>query len=376
MPKIAATHTAARKMWVAVQDALLRHHYRPDLQGARGLYAAIAAHRLPGQPVWPMLVAPPGSMKTDLLAALDGLPNVHLIDRVTPNTFLSGQVKDDKRSSSEKSSSLLHRIGTSGIIVYPDFSTILSMNRTHRGSVLADMRRIYDGHLRKEYGTDDDHRKHEWKGRITFAVATTDEVDRHYSVFQTLGERFVMNRWGRPGGVEAALIAMNQDSAARVTDLRKAVHDLVNGLSGEAPVLSSDMQHRIAALAEFAVRGRTHLHRVGNSKEIVYAPEPEAATRLAQQLAQLAKGSALVLAHGTVEDEDYELVRRVAFDCIPAPRRKILSRLMQAPVDDVIIASASSTSYAMQELKELGLLTPDGALSELSRNLLSQAAVL
>jgi hypothetical protein len=315
-------------------------------------------------------------MKTDLLAALDGLPNVHLIDRVTPNTFLSGQVKDDKRSSSEKSSSLLHRIGTSGIIVYPDFSTILSMNRTHRGSVLADMRRIYDGHLRKEYGTDDDHRKHEWKGRITFAVATTDEVDRHYSVFQTLGERFVMNRWGRPGGVEAALIAMNQDSAARVTDLRKAVHDLVNGLSGEAPVLSSDMQHRIAALAEFAVRGRTHIHRVGNSKEIVYAPEPEAATRLAQQLAQLAKGSALVLAHGTVEDEDYELVRRVAFDCIPAPRRKILSRLMQAPVDDVIIASASSTSYAMQELKELGLLTPDGALSELSRNLLSQAAAL
>jgi hypothetical protein len=172
-------------------------------------------------------------MKTDLLAALDGLPRVHLIDKVTPNTFLSGQVKDEKRASTEKSSSLLHRIGPSGITLYPDFSTILSMNRTHRGSVVVDMRRIYDGHLRKEYGTDDDCKGHEWRGRITFVVATTDEVDRHYSVFQTLGERFVMLRWGRPGGIEAALTAMNQDCSAREADLKTAVHQMIQGLSHE-----------------------------------------------------------------------------------------------------------------------------------------------
>src|SRR6185437_15022595 len=117
----------------------------------------------PGPSVWPMLVAPPGSMKTELIDALDGLPSVHLIDRVTPNTFLSGQIKDGKRPATTTSSSLLHRIGPSGIVLYPDFSTILSMNRAHRGSVLADMRRIYDGHLRKEYGTDENQSAHEWR---------------------------------------------------------------------------------------------------------------------------------------------------------------------------------------------------------------------
>jgi hypothetical protein len=308
-------------------------------------------------------------MKTDLLAALGGLPTVHLIDRVTPNTFLSGQIKDGERLQSRNSSSLLHRIGASGIIVYPDFSTILSMNRTHRGSVLADMRRIYDGHLRKEYGTDDDHREHEWKGRITFAVATTDEVDRHYAVFQTLGERFVMVRWGRPGGIEAALKAMNQDCEGRAADLRTAVHRLVTGVSKHEPELSPELQQRIAALAEFAVRGRTHIHRNGRSKEIEYVPEPEAATRLAQQLAQLAKGSALVMQHAGVEDDDYRLVKRVAFDCIPAPRRRLIDALIRG---EKSTGAASTLSYAKQELEALALLSDD-ALSDFARDLLRQA---
>jgi hypothetical protein len=358
--------------WEAVEVALRKHLYEPDLQAARGLFAALAAHNLSGQPVWPMLVAPPGSMKTDLLAALDGLPCAHLIDRVTPNTFLSGQVKDGKRPATGNSSSLLHRIGPTGIIAYPDFSTVLSMNRAHRGSVLADMRRIYDGHLRKEYGTDEGREAHEWKGRITFAVATTDEVDRHYSVFQTLGERFVMIRWPRPGGVEAALKAMNQNCDERARDLKDAVHALMGNLEKQSPVLPSDLERRIAHLAEFAVRGRTHIHRNGYSKEIAYVPEPEAATRLSQQLAQLAKGSALVAARNSVEAEDYCLVRRVAFDCIPTARRKVLDALIRAEKIEGSGLPSSTLSYVKEDLRALDLLTGD-QLSEQARSLLAKA---
>jgi hypothetical protein len=360
--------------------ALRRHYYQPDLQAARGLYAALAAHDLTGQPVWPMLVAPPGSMKTDLLAALEGLSNVHLIDRVTPNTFLSGQVKDGKRPVTGNHSSLLHRIGAMGIIAYPDFSTVLSMNRGHRGSVLADMRRIYDGHLRKEYGTED-RKEHEWKGRITFAVATTDEVNRHYSVFQTLGERFAMIRWHRPGGVEAALKAMNQDCRERASDLTNAVHALMNGLAAQSlsltqsPMLSRDSQERIAALAEFAVRGRTHVHRNGYSKQIDYIPEAEAATRLAQQLTQLAKGSAMLGARSSVEREDFQLVQRVAFDCMPTARRRLLDTLMCGEQADKSGLPSSTLSYVKEELQALGLLTGDG-LSALARDLMTSAGAM
>ncbi len=66
------------------------------------------------------------------------------------------------------------------------------MKADDKAGVLADLRRIFDGHLRKEVGTTGDLL--EWHGRITCAVAVTPDVDRHYSVFQTLGERFVMIR--------------------------------------------------------------------------------------------------------------------------------------------------------------------------------------
>jgi hypothetical protein len=316
-------------------------------------------------------------MKTALLAALDGLPQVHLIDRVTPNTFLSGQIREGKqRSASTMSSSLLHRIGEQGIIAFPDFSTVLSMNREHRGSVLADMRRIYDGHLRKEFGTDDSRKEHEWHGRITFAVATTDEVDRHYSVFQSLGERFVMIRWHRPGGVEAALRAMNQDHESGKRELKEAVHVLFNSLQELQPTLSGSMTKRIASLAEFAVRGRTHIPRAGYDKEIDYVPEPEAATRLAQQLAQLTKGSALLAGRELANDEDYALTKRVAFDCIPVPRRRILDCLVVGRDVSQAKLPASTRHYAAEDLESVELLenTSSGWMfSPLARHLLEVA---
>jgi len=87
-----------------------------------------------------------------------------------------------------------------------------------RAMVLADMRSIFDGFLRKEFGTTESSR--EWRGRITFLVAVTSEIDRFYSVIQSLGDRFLMVRWHRADGVEAALTAMNQDMQRAQSELK------------------------------------------------------------------------------------------------------------------------------------------------------------
>src|SRR5579863_3653749 len=105
----------ANRAFQKIVAVLREHHFRPDIQAARGLYAAVAAHRLPGQPVWPMLVAPPGSLKTELLQPLEVVSGVHLVDKLTPNTFLSGQISENRRG--QPSPSLLHRIGSSGILI-------------------------------------------------------------------------------------------------------------------------------------------------------------------------------------------------------------------------------------------------------------------
>lgn len=129
------------KPWRKVETALCTHFHEPDLEAARAGYSAAAAQRLSGSPVWLMDLGTSGNGKTERLKALLGLDGVHLIDSVTKNTFLSGQIRrpGDVQTIS---SSLLHRIGSNGILIIPDFSTILALPRDHRGAVAADMRRI------------------------------------------------------------------------------------------------------------------------------------------------------------------------------------------------------------------------------------------
>lgn len=360
--------------WQDVESTLYDHYYEPDIEAARALYSAIAAHYLPGPAVWPMIVAPPGSMKTELVQAMDGVPRLHLIDRLTQNSFISGQI-DDKAKPRNGSASLLQRIGADGIIVYPDFSTILSMNSEARGSILAQMRRIYDGRLRNEYGTSENLADRTWTGRITFAVATTPDVDQQYSMFQTLGERFVMVRWNRPNGVEAAICAMNQDRPTAQRELRDVVNRLLNELDRTEPSVAPDLQLRIAALSEFAVRARTHVPREGYSKAVIYEPEAEAPTRLAQQLIQLAKGSAMLDRQLTVDDADFKIARRAAFDSIPASRRKIIDAIISEQGIKLASVAKSTRAYAVEDLRIQGLVRNDG-LSKLAIDLLQTAGIL
>ena len=365
-------HPSTPTSFNSVEDALERHHYRPDTQAARIVLSAYAAHKLSGQPVWPMLVAPPGSMKTALLDSLHGLEGVYHIDQITPNTFISGQLEDPSRSSHRQNPSLLHRIGESGVIIYPDFSTVIAMNRERRAAILADMRRIYDGELHKEFGTSEPVKP--WEGRITFMVAATPDVDRSYSIFQTLGERFVMVRWARPGGTEAAIVAMEQDRQAARADLRLAVHELLTNLEAIEPCLSREQLGRVAALSELAVRARTHVPRVGYNKEIIYVPEPEANTRLPQQLSQLAKGSALLDGRHQVDEADLWLVRRAAFDSIPASRRAVLDVLAGGGSLKDLSMPKSTLAYAVEELTAHGLLS-ERKLSLLTEELLGAARI-
>jgi hypothetical protein len=360
--------------WEHVETALTNHHKGPDLEAARAVCACVAAHRLTGAPVWPMLVAPPGSMKTHLLGGFKDLPGFNFIDQVTPQTFISGQIEDPLQPS-KIPASLLNRIGAEGIIVYPDFSTVLAMKQEAKASVLADMRRIYDGELRKEFGTAQQKESRSWKGRITFVVAVTPAIDAHYGIFQTLGERFVMIRWPRAGGIEAALAAMDQDNAVAKGDLNAAIHGLFNNLPSSEPKLPHGLKVQIAALTEVAVRGRTHLSREGSKKEIIYVPEAESATRLAQQLAQMAKGSALLMGRVLANEDDIRLVRRAAFDCIPPARSKILQTLIAGGKTYDVKLPKSTLCYAKEELQAQELMEGE-YLSPFARDMLEQAGVI
>lgn len=244
--------------WEAVVAVLTKHYKNPDTEAARVLCATLASHSLKQfPPAWCLAIAPPGSMKTDFLESFRGLPGVHFVDEVTTNTFLSGKV-DEKRKKRTRPTSWLHRIGRDGVLIAADFSTFTSNPKT-LGVILSQLRRIYDGNFSREFGTDENLEERSWSGRLTVFAGAVPDVDRHYSLFQSLGERFVRVRWPRVGGVETGLQAMKHTVNVS-EELRGAVHALMLPFLSTpqtAPVIPEEIERKIANLSEFIALART-----------------------------------------------------------------------------------------------------------------------
>ena len=363
--------------WQGVVDTLNRHYRNPDTEGARILCSALASHSLKEfLPAWCMAIAPPGSMKTDFLESFRGLPGVHFVDEVTANTFLSGKV-DDRGRKRTKPASWLHRIGNDGILVAADFSTFTS-NPKNLPIILSQLRRIYDGHFSREFGTEENMDERAWHGRLTVFAAAVPDIDRHYSLFQNLGERFVRVRLPRAGGVETGLQAMRHTGAV-AEELRAAVHVMMLPILSnrqQAPRVPDEIQLKIAHLGEFIALARTFVERDGYSRDASGVPAPEGNTRLPQELCQIARGSALLDTRTEVNAEDYKLVWRSAFDSLPPARIAVLNALFLSLEGKSAFSPAqrrATIARAIEDLHLTGVLTDDGKFNPYAETLLAGA---
>jgi hypothetical protein len=363
-----------QRRWERVKASLLAAFDKPDIEAAQVLFASVAAHRIMDHPpAWNMLIAPSGSMKTALLDTLHGLPSVHTVDDVTENTFISGML--DKSRANQKSkkalmpASLLKRIGGEGILVVPDFSTVLAMNKNKQPVILAQLRRIYDGSFAREFGTAENLQDRKWKGRITLLAGVTPEFDKHHSVFQSLGERFVRTRWPRAGGLEAGLRAIRQ-KMCEADQTHSVVKDFLSPVLSQktilAPRIKEEDEVRISHLGELIVLGRAFVSRERSNHDIEDVPDPEGNTRFPQQLAQIGRGWAALMGSEEVMEEGMRLITRVGFDCIPPRKCEVLRALMQGENPYAVGVPPSVVERAIADLEAVGLITKDNGTAKLS----------
>lgn len=355
-------------LWMAIEDKLQRNFEKPDIEAAKLLFASVAAHRIVQYPpAWIMAIAPSGSMKTALLDTLQDLPSVHFVDEVTTNTFISGytgkQEQSEKKKQREKKprvpASYLHRLGQEGILIAADFSTVLAMDKRKRPVILAQLRRIYDGHFSREFGTGENLSESTWKGRLTLLAGVTPEVDKHYTLLQSLGERFVRVRWPRAGGVSAGLRAMRQQSSV-ATQLRAAVRDLLWPILSQKAVPAPDIdplfEDSVAHLGELVALARAQVSRTREQHELEAEPSPEGNTRLPQQLAQIGRGWAVVERSPRVTGAGMRLIRRAAFDCIPPARCAALQAFITGRSPYSAELPPVLVNRALEDLELVGLV--------------------
>jgi hypothetical protein len=331
-----------------------------DLDAADATCAAGACERLPGDPLYVMIVGGPGVAKTETVQPLAGA-GAHVTSTITSEgALLSASPRRERNKKA--TGGLLRKIGERGILVIKDFTSILSSDRNTRGPVLAAIREIYDGRWERNVGSDGGQTL-TWTGRIVIVAAVTTAWDAAHGVVQTMGDRFVLLRLQTSGRREAAKGAIRNtgNEIAMRKELADAVGGLIAHIDTNLHVLSDKEEEQIAKAADLVTLARSAVERDYRG-EVEFAHDPEAPTRFAKQLVQLLRGGISI---GMTPAEAMRLVRRCARDSIPPLRREILLDVAKhsgSRVTDVrkrLSMPRNTVRRGLETLQLLGALTCD-----------------
>jgi hypothetical protein len=90
-----------------VRHAFTSYLYLPDPTVVDVVLATYIANHMRGDPVWLLVIGAPSRGKTEVVSALGGMEDVHMLSKLTGQTFASGMRKD-------RGASLLFRLEDQG----------------------------------------------------------------------------------------------------------------------------------------------------------------------------------------------------------------------------------------------------------------------
>jgi len=300
-----------------------------DLDAINAVLATAAAERLSGDPaLWLLLVSGPGNAKTETVQALYGAGAIITSTITSEGALLSATPHREKAKRAH--GGLLRRIGTRGVLVIKDVTSILSMHRDTRASMLAAFREVNDGYWERNVGTGGGQTL-QWQGRIAVVGAVTTAWDRAHDVIASMGDRFVLlrmdSRVGREAARQQALRNTGNESVMRL-HLAEVVGAVVSRVQpAEGVRLSADEMERIGRAADLVTLCRTGVEYDWRG-QVVDADAPEMPTRFAKQLAQLVRGAVAV---GMERTQAVRLAIRCARDSMPPLRLAILMDVAANP---------------------------------------------
>jgi hypothetical protein len=290
------------------------------------LACVVANTLLEGDPINLYLVAPPSSGKTEILRAVAEHPKVFSLSNLTPTTLISGH-----KSRDGKNHSLLLKLRDWGkeIIILKDFTTVLELRRESRQEILSQIREISDGYLSKSFGNDQDIT---WSGRLAIIAGVTPVIDRHHSLSQILGERFITYRMGSDDTRRMA--AMAQKVAGKEKTMRRELGQMTKDflqqfkkVKLEDIYISEPIREKLLSLSCFIAESRTAVPRDQYTREVDFVPEFEGPARLMKQLFGLGCGISIIQSRKEIDLDVYNILKKIGLDCLPSHRKLIISKM-------------------------------------------------
>lgn len=278
-------------------------------------------------PLWGWLIGPPGSCKTELVRPLDGYEHVHYLSSLSGAALCSGY--DPKGEG--KDVSLLPLLDRK-VLVIKDFTAVLGQHPQTLQQIFGDLRDAYDGSYGKHFGTVGGRN---YRVKFGMLAAVTPVIDDLAMQQVILGERFLAFRICRGNlynldtritYLNHVMGAMSKKSSWR-TSLQVAWLNGLNHILKRLPEMVS-----ISEAAKTTIIHSADLvsrFRCIPAVEQVYSAmpqfrDPEIASRLVNQLANLAMAHAAASDRDIITEDDLQLVRRVSIDTLPPVAWKTL----------------------------------------------------
>jgi hypothetical protein len=372
-----------------VEGTYARWLHDGDKVTTRVVHAVYVANMvLDGDPVWMMLVGGSGQGKTERVAPLAIMPHVELASTLSGEAaLLSATARKDRAEHAH--GGLLRRVGDRGILVVKDFTSILEMDRTARGQVLAALREVYDGRWDREVGAEGGQTL-TWQGKCGFLSGCTAAIDRAHTVMNDMGPRSLFLRL--PAAkldivAGSALDHMGRETAMRA-ELATATAGLLTHLPGQPHPVDTDVRAALIGVASLVSQARSPVHRDWKG-EIELVGDAEAPTRIIKQLGQIWRACGVL---GLGRADSWEVVRRCALDSIPKLRGAVIRYLSAHPgqsdtttVGTGVVHPTRTVRRALEDLEAHGVVDRESAgqgyadrweLSERARRWIDSAGTL
>ncbi len=344
--------------------------------------ATVIGNNIPGRrPIWLMLVAPPSSGKTTALNALAGLKifnrqgevmePIQPISDLTENSFASGA-----RSNYEEPS-LLNKIPDGGMMVFKDFTSILSKNADAKRIIMGQLREIYDGSYVKRTGTGHDIK---WQGKIGALAGVTESIYQHLESMSVMGDRFMLYQVRQPNRKAMLRFKLDQERNGTTEDVqmplaKELVHAYMQraflNITNHTIKMTREQEDEIIAVADFCTMVRSGIITDDFSGQIQFVPQPEMPARMFEQM--LALGATFLYMRrldnpelpdeAELTEQDRKIMYKIAYDSIPITRRIALNFLIRYSQGVGTEALAIKTNYPspvvgkwLEQLNALGVV--------------------
>lgn len=326
----------------------------------------IIGNRLPLPPPWVFIVSSSSGGKTKLIQLLEEIPGYFDVDELTGNTLLSGA------KNHANPTSLLHKLGPDGFLVFRDFTTILSKNKEVMGQLMGQLRMVYDGKFVKHTGLGDEIAYKPKKAPGLLAGVTT-KIYSTNKEWADMGERMIMYHMVQPDDDELGMWILDDEQDEKETEnkiklmFREYIESITIPLERkDLPKMEMEDKIDLVQIAKLAVAARSPVERAGWKDEIVMKHDKEMIGRMLKQLRTLAFAMMLMSPDKTLTPRAKSVLFKMGLHSIPINRMKVLKALAEfvlggdvAQIAEKINTPFNATEKIVEELDLLEMLDYD-----------------